>query len=270
MSSAEEMRKSWMRLCKDPRTTVALLENAAYWESINQPRTVEIRLAVARHRSTPSELLTKLSMTNNLSIQIAVAGHPNLSEATAGKLLKKHLRELRRALAGNPKAPVFAMEKLTRDFKDVRVRLAKNPSLPPKLMKRLAGQKEWEVRMAVAQNSNIHSSLLELLSRDKDESVRAKVAQHYKTPVGGLKALAVDASQKVREIVFERALEEYPSNKSLFEALTKVKPSLLAQQAQDHLKMLEEREKEMRKAAARLEALGDVSDNDPPENEPED
>ncbi len=262
MSSPEEMKKSWMRLCKDPRTSVELLENAAYWESINQPRVIEIRLAVARHRSTPSELLTKLSMNNNLAIQIAVAGHPNLSESTAGKLLRKHLRELRRALAGNPKAPLFVMEKLSKDFKDVRIRLARNPGLPFKIMKRMAYQKEPEVRISLAENTNISQALLEMLSRDKEESVRAKVAQHYKIPLGGLKALAVDASQKVRQGVFERALEEYPTNKGLFEALTKVKPSLLAQQAQDQLNMLELRENEARLTAKRIEALERVTDEE--------
>lgn len=244
MTSSEEMVKSWMRLCKDPRTSSDLLENAAYWESINTPRKFEIRLAIARHRSAPSELLTKLSMVNFLPLQIAVAGHPNLSEATAGKILKHHLRELRRALAGNPKIPIFAMEKLAKDFVDVRVRLAKNAALTTKLMTFLARQKEREVRISLAQNPAISTKILEILSRDKEEDVRATVAHHIKVPLVGLRLLAEDKSHKVREVVLERALEEHRKDRPIFEALMKIRPSLLAQQAEDHLYELDQEEKE--------------------------
>ncbi len=249
MPKAEEMCKSWLRLCKDPRTSPELLENAAYWESINQSKEYSIRLAVARHRSTTCELLSKLSMINYLPIQIAVAGHCNLSEATAGKLLKNHLRELRRVLAGNPKVPFFVMEKLARDFKDIRVRLAQNPNIPAKIMKRLAHQKDREVRTALAKNDNISTPILEKLSRDKDDGVRAAVALHFKIPHAGLRALAEDSSLKVRELVLERALEEYPTDKIIFRALTNIKPSLVAQRAQDHLDELEILEREAKAAA---------------------
>ena len=215
----EELVKSWIRLCTDPRTPSEQLENAAYWESINQPNDFQIRLAAARHRSASSELLAKLSMTNSLAVQIAVAGHPNLLESTAGKLLRKHLRELRRALAGNPKIP----------------------ALPRNLMAMLMTHKEREVRAALAQNRNIATALLEKLSHDKDELVRATVVQHYKIPLAGLRALALDKSQRVREIIFARALEEFPTDKALFQALSKTRPSLVAQRAEQVLAELDAR-----------------------------
>lgn len=238
-SPQEEMVQSWMRLCKDPRTAVDLLENASYWESINLPRQFIIRMAVAKHRSTSSDLLTKLSMVNYLPLQIAVAGHPNLSEATAGKMMQKQLRELRKALAGNPKIPEFVMERLCRDFKDVRACLARNPKLPVKYMKVLATHKEREVRVGLARNPYLAVSVLEKLSKDADDTVRMAVAYHQRLPMAGLRALAADPSNQVREVIFERAQEDYPYERSIFEAIAAHKSSLLAQQAEDHLRKLE-------------------------------
>ena len=242
MTKSEEMVKSWLRLCNDPRTSIELLENAAYWESINQPQDYHIRLAVARHRSAPAELLTKLSMVNYLPLQIAVAGHSNLSEVTAGKLMKTHLRELRRALASNTKIPLYVMEKLSRDFADVRARLAKNPNITKAIMKRFALQKDKSVRMALAQNRNLHLSFLELLSKDKEADIRAMVVHHPKVPLSGLRNLALDKSSKVREAVLERGTDEFPGDRALFEALAKTKPSVIAQRAEEQLEILDRRD----------------------------
>ena len=236
-----EMQKSWIRLCRDPRTTVDLLENAAYWESINSPKCFDIRMTVARHRSTSSELLATLSMVNHLPLQITVAGHENLSESTAGDLMRKQLRELRKALATNPKIPLFVMEKLSRDFKEVRMQLGRNPGLPTSIMKRMVVHKEWEVRSALAQNPSAPQKLLATLSQDKDERVRTFVAVHVNLPLAGLRQLAEDPASGVREVVLERALEEYPADRSLFQALAKVKPSTIAQAADAHLEALDKK-----------------------------
>lgn len=238
----EELIKSWMRLCRDPRTPVELLEKAAYWESINTPDQYELRLAVAKHRSSPADLLAMLSMCKNLAIQIAVAGHGNLSEAVAGKLLRSRLRQLRRTLAANPRIPFFAMEKLSRDYEDVRASLARNPSLKPSIMARLARERSLKVRQAVAGNSGIPQALLEKLSRDKDASVRLLVARHPHTPFQGLKALASDADSDVRQEVFERAMEEYPTEKAIFQALSSFPNSVLAQEARKYLEQMEQQE----------------------------
>jgi len=246
MTRDDEMLKSWLRLCADPRTTSDLLENASYWESINYPESYSVRLATARHRSTNSELLAKLSLINHLPIQIAVAGHPNLSEETAGKLLRGHLRELRRALASNPKIPFFVMNKLSRDFKDVRVALARNTSLPRALMQRLSRQREYEVRAALAANRSLIFDLMENLSQDQHENVRAAIAMREDLPVSGLRQLAKDKAAKVREAVLERSLEDYPFDREIFKAIAKFKPSLLAQRAAEHLQSLDNQDKVMK------------------------
>ncbi|MDJ0835338.1 MAG: hypothetical protein QNK37_02415 [Acidobacteriota bacterium] len=235
MARDDELWKSWMRLCKDPRTSAELLEKAAYWESINDPNHYEIRLAIARHRTTTSDLLTKLSMIKHLAIQISVAGHPNLSEKTAVKILKSQLRELRRALAGNPKIPLFVMEKLAKDYKDVRVRLAKNVAIPRSLMMKIASERDPQIRIALTKNQSLHHSILERLSKDKDVAVRLAVVDSESIPISGLREMAGDPSDKVREAVFNRAMDDFPTDVELFRILAKGKKSVLAQDAKAHL-----------------------------------
>ncbi len=237
MGRDDGLFKSWMRLCRDPRSTSDLLEKAAYWESINDPGSYEIRLAVSQHRATSSELLGKLIMIKHLPIQVAVAGHENLSEKTAGKILKSQIRELRRALAGNPKIPLYAMEKLAKDFKDVRVRLAKNPAIPSSIMKRIAGENDPYIRLSLARNPNLHTTFLEQLSRDRDVEVRLAVVKHRATPLPGLREMAGDPSAKVREAVFARAQDDFPTDVELFRALA-TGSSVLAQEAEAHLERL--------------------------------
>ena len=234
MARDVEMLKSWMRLCKDPRTTADLLEKAAYWESINDSHHYDIRLSIARHRATPTDLLTKLSMIKHLAIQISVAGHPNLSEKTAIKILKSQLRELRRALAGNPKIPLFVMEKLAQDYKDVRVRLARNAAVPRSLQLKILNERDPEIRVSLARNKNLHTSVLERLSKDKDVAVRLSVVEHERIPPGGLLEMVKDPSDKVREAIFNRAMKDFPTDIELFRALAKGK-TLLAQDAKAHV-----------------------------------
>ncbi|CAM2067321.1 hypothetical protein SCOR_18220 [Sulfidibacter corallicola] len=243
MPSQAEMIKSWLRLCADPRSSAEQLENAAYWESINQPSEFQIRLAVSKHRSTSSELLAKLSMVNHLPIQIAVAGHQNLSESTAGHLLRKQLRQLRRALASNPRIPVYVMEKLATDYRDVRLCLARNPAIPRSIQSVLAREKDKNVRMTLAKNLKLSVGILERLSKDKVAEVRAMVAAHPNVPLAGLRAMGADRSQVVREAVFDRGIQEFSDDIPLFRELTKIKPSSVAQKAQEHLDYLIQRQK---------------------------
>jgi len=237
MDREDGIRKSWLRLCRDPRTTSDLLEKAAYWESINDSECYDIRLSVARHRATSSDLLSKLIMIKHLPIQVAVAGHSNLSEKTAGKILRSQIRELRRALAGNPKIPYYAMEKLSKDFQDVRIRLAKNPSIPAAIMKQMAEEKDPYIRLSLARNPCLNTTTLEQLSQDEDTEVRMAVVSHPATPLKGLTQMTGDRSPRVREVVFIRAKEDFPNEVALFEALASG-ASVLAQNARAHLEQL--------------------------------
>ncbi len=238
MGKPEELLKSWLRLCHDPRTTADLLEKAAYWESINRPKEYAIRLAVAKHRSTSSDVLAKLSMIKQLPIQIAVAAHGNLSEATAMKILKLQVRELRRALAGNPKIPIFVMKKLAHDFTDVRIRLARNPAIPLVIMKRFAGETDEKIRIALCQNRRLHTSILERLSRDKVAEIRIAVVEHPDMPAAGLKQMAEDPSEQVRAAVFAKAMTDYSDDQAIFKALAKFKNTEIGQDAKKHIDFL--------------------------------
>ncbi|MCB1049254.1 MAG: hypothetical protein KDC71_01555 [Acidobacteria bacterium] len=236
----EELVKSWLRLCRDPRTPNEMLEKACYWESISRPAELDIRLAAARNRSASSELLANLANINNLKLQISVAGHPNLSESTAGKLMKTQLRELRRALASNPRIPLYVMKKLARDFEDVRSRLARNPGIPVSIMVDMTKEKSILVRRSLASNPNLHGKILEFLSQDKDADVRKAIAMHDKIPSAGLAAMASDPVTSVREAVFEMALKHFPHESKIFETLAGFSDGLVADRARSHLKTLNE------------------------------
>jgi hypothetical protein len=219
MERPEELTKSWLRLCADPRTASELLDNATYWESINTPKEYQIRLAVAKHRSASAETLAKLSMVKNLKVQIAVAAHSNLSESTAAEMLKTQVRELRRSLAGNPSIPIFVMQRLSRDFEDVRLRLAKNTALPLQIQQRLMNEVSKSIRIALCQNRRLHPSVMERLSHDTDEDVRLELVEHPDMPRGGLKQMAEDTSARVRAAVLARARVDFADDVGIFKAL---------------------------------------------------
>lgn len=245
--SKEELLKSWMRLCTDPRTVSEQLENAAYWESINRPKEYGIRLAVAKHRNTTSEVLAKLAMVKHLPVQIAVAGHGNLAESTATKLMRFQLRELRRALAGNPKIPLFVMQKLAKDYADVRMRLAKNPAIPSSIMKDLAKAKNPNIRMALAQNRRLHPAIMERLGSDLDVEVRCMVVDHPDMPIAGLRHMALDKNTRVKESVLARVSADFESDKSVLNVLieTTTPESDLGRMARLRLESIEEKEREV-------------------------
>ena len=81
--------------------------------------------------------------------------------------------------------------------------LASNPNTLPKVLIKLADDKNWEVRANVAENKNCPIKLLEKLSNDKDESVRVDVANNQNTPVEILLKLADDEYWNVRCLVAE-------------------------------------------------------------------
>lgn len=245
MERPEELMKSWLRLCADPRTSSELLDNATYWESINSPKEYQIRLAVAKHRSTSADTLAKLSMVKNLKVQIAVAAHNNLSESTAAEMLKTQVRELRRSLAGNPSIPIFVMQRLSRDFEDVRLRLAKNPSLPLQIQQRLMNEVSMTIRIALCQNRRLHPSVMERLSHDADEDVRVVLVDHPDMPRGGLKQMAEDASARVRAAVLARARVDFPEELGIFKALLRQRDSI-SEGARLHLEGLEQSQSDSR------------------------
>ncbi len=245
MERPEELLKSWLRLCADPRTSGELLDNAAYWESINSPKEYPIRLAVAKHRSTSAETLSKLSMVKNLKVQIAVAAHNNLSESTAAEMLKLQVRELRRSLAGNPSIPIFVMQRLARDFEDVRLRLAKNPALPLQIQQRMMNEVSTNIRLALCQNRRLHPSVMERLSHDAEEEVRVMLVDHPDMPRGGLKEMAEDASVRVRTAVLARARVDFPEELSIYKALMRHRDAT-AEAARLHLEGLEQNQNDSR------------------------
>jgi len=238
MQPAGEMEKSWNRLCQDPRTTSELLKKAAYWESINRSSEFAIRRLAARHRAANEDLLATLALVDDLYVKIHVAAHTNLSEATAGKLLKSRIRSLRKSLASNPKIPVFVMNRLARDHEDVRVELARNPKLPRRLMIKMAKESSVAVRLSLARNNRVLPRILEFFSRDKSELVRCAVVSHPGTPLVGLLGMAEDDSPAVRKHVLQRAIEDFPQERVIFERLSRFSNCLSAGIAAHHLKSL--------------------------------
>lgn len=243
MTSQQELLKSWKRLVSDPRTGGEQLQNAAYWESINFPKQFMIRILVARHRASDSILLGKLAMIDHLPLQIAVAGHPNISESTAGKLFALQLRELRRALASNPSIPTYVMNKLARDFADIRMRLARNSEVTLPIMKKFARDPDRGVRLALAQNQKCHLKVLQKLSMDRDVEIRCEVAKNPNVHAGGLLKMAEDPETRVRDAIFHRCVQEYPNSVGIFKILAKFRDTPTSAKAQEHADFLDRQAK---------------------------
>jgi hypothetical protein len=235
----DELVKSWLRLCRDPRSAPEQLEKACYWESIARPSLLEIRLAAAHHRAASGDLLANLSTINNLRIQIAVAAHPNLSEATANLLARSQLRELRRTLAANPRIPLYVMKRLSRDFEDVRLRLARNTSIPEAIMVELLRQKSSAVRRGLASNPCLTLRLMEYLAKDPDLEVRRMIASHPSLPLEGLLTLAADPAVQVRQVVWERAVAEYARELRVFSQLAQFQDGEVADRARAQIELIQ-------------------------------
>ena len=178
----EEAQEAWVKddiglaefmfLSAQARLRIAGLDES------DMPRLV--RCALARHPSTPVNLLIEIARDKDSDARGAVAWNANTPVDVLEMLAKDPDDWVRLSVAGNPRTPV---------------------SLADSLMTALArrrSQKHSELRRAVACHTQTSTVLLELLARDEDSGVREAVAANPSSPLPVLEVLLSDVFDSVR------------------------------------------------------------------------
>ena len=186
-----------------------------------------VRKAVASNPNMPLELLWELAeefpktVAENPALWLQVAADPGaISDAPIETLIVLMGREqvpelwlqwgsdhysfrVRTAVAENPSAPPNMLQKLAGDDdKDVRKAVAGNASSWIQTLEQLAEHKyfyDYDVREAVASNPSTPSQVLEHLASDEHPRVRRAIAVNPKTPPEALEPLVRDKHHEVRE-----------------------------------------------------------------------
>jgi hypothetical protein len=157
---------------------------------------------VAKHPNTALSVLLELCQQG---FGAYVAINPNTPEKLLLDLYA--VPESRVFLAQNSKLSETLQEKLSMvigeleddtDNADVRLALARNPSVLPNTLARLMADPDWEVREAVAQRPEMTPDWLRVLALDSWFGVREMVAKHARTPSDALEALARDPDEDIR------------------------------------------------------------------------
>jgi hypothetical protein len=162
-----------------------------------------IRVLVANNKSTPSNLLVKLSSDENVDVRINVAKNVNTPQDVLTKLSSDDDNHVRKAVAENVKTPVEVLSKLSSDIdKNVRARVAHNVNIPPEALVKLSSDKKILVRINVIENENTPFKVLDDLSSDKEVSIRMSVAKNVgANSLKILDKLSYDEHASVRAII---------------------------------------------------------------------
>ena len=132
-------------------------------------------VGVAYSRSTPSEILNKLRITeSNTDVIIALAQHENISSDFLSAVARHDDDRVRMNVAGNPNASADVLRTLARD-------------------------EAMEIRRSVASNKSTPTDALELLAEDKSEEVRLRLLKSRNLTENSIRKLAVDPSKDVRK-----------------------------------------------------------------------
>lgn len=96
-------------------------------------------------------------------------------------------------------APLEVWLAIVRDYPDMRFWVAFNRTLPPEVLRVLAGDSDWRVRDKVASRRDTPSDILELLSGDAHEAVLSSVAGNPGTSSRALELLSQHPWSQIQE-----------------------------------------------------------------------
>ena len=235
-----------LRLCgdKDPKVrTVAAAHRAcpdsplkAFGVHANRPDT-ESRIAAARRRDCPPQMLVALLHDPENAVSAAAASNPALptqaalaaaaerhtSSAARAEIAKRgdcppsvlaqlakdgrYASAVLRAVAANPNTPtetVVAMVATNHDT-DARVAVASNPACDQRHLTELATDDAPAVVVAVARRADCTAETLTTLAQHPEPSVRAAVAANAAVGQAKLEALGADPEPSVRAAVAANA-----------------------------------------------------------------
>ena len=143
----------------------------------------------------------RLARDHDAHVRAAVASvcGSGTPDETLQTLAEDHSSEVRLALAANPRVPPRILALLAVDENHwVRKNLAGNPGTPLGTLRRLAADDTRSVREAVVWNERTPPKLLAQLAEDQDASVRKAVVRNPATPAWILNPAVNDQSAVVR------------------------------------------------------------------------
>lgn len=111
-------------------------------------------------------------------------------------------------IAANDSATEETWQEVIERYPDMRVWVARNKTVPLRILEVLSFDKDAEVRYAVAMKRKAGPDILQRLAQDPDESVRLRVALNPKTPRIVLEQMLNDKWSRVVEEVRSRLEED--------------------------------------------------------------
>jgi len=174
------------------------------WWRVMSHESSKVRVAVAKSKYVPSDVLAQLARDENYNVRCSVAENPSTPIEVLVQLARDEDRDVRLRVTENPSTPPEILTLLSKDrHGNVRWRVAGNPSTPPELLTLLSRDRHGNVRQLVALNPSTPPEVLVQLARDRHGDVRWRVAENPSTPPEVLVQLARDRHGDVRWRVAE-------------------------------------------------------------------
>ena len=214
----------------DPRIPLDLLRFFQAIEKYTDVQAWESRIppqAVAKHQNTPSELLIKLSQSDDEIIRQNVAANPNTPVSVLEKLANDNYYKVRLKVAQNPNTPInILFKKLARDTKVISAIasqisphqqstsiykaksiidiIAEYSNSPVEIIVQVIALRGGPLaRLFLASRSDLPTDLLAQLAEKNELKLRKAIARNPNTPTDILEKLMNDKSVEVREQVFQ-------------------------------------------------------------------
>lgn len=192
----EEVRLHKVYAAKNPNASPETLSMLA------KDSSYRTRMAVAKNPNTPLNTLRLLAKDREVKVRESVSKNVSITEDIIEMFLENEdpNGDILGGLAKNPSIP----SKLLYQFAELSLQalqgVAENPSAPPDLLHSIAKKKSSTlyIRKLVAKNSSITQRTVDLLSNDKEPKVRAAIAGNPKCDESTLRSLASDADLGVR------------------------------------------------------------------------
>jgi len=157
------------------------------------------RVLVARHPSTPTEVLLALADDPNVDVQCAVLERSTNDPSVLNRLRASGFASIRTRLGvAEPERPAPTTEQLHAKANDsdasVRWGVARFPALPEELMEKLAGDPAIDVRHVVAMRPDITVAVLtRIMEHELAPKIVAALAENPATPPSVLARLSTVA-----------------------------------------------------------------------------
>ncbi len=137
----------------------------------------KLLINIAKHKNTPSDILTLLYDTKNADVIEGISMNQNTTEEILRKIYRKY-KKYRYNLAKNPSTPKDVLKKLSKiKRKNLHIvrKVAANPNTPESILKKFTKKNNPRmIRIESIENPNISTEVLESLENDRDYEVAVK------------------------------------------------------------------------------------------------